>query len=126
MKLTLILTLSLVAAALLFPTRTGVVTQSYGVVEVPMGPYFVASAPTSLDVCEEFHGKTFNDPSKLTTRQRASSHVDYGRTVLFAGGAATLGLMAILIIAAKHSLTRNAALNQAADRKVPLHPASSP
>jgi len=109
MKLVLILTLSLVAAALLFPIRTGVVTQSYGVVEVPMGPYFVASAPSKQDVAEAFLGKTFDDQDKVSNKHRASSHVDYGRTILLAGGAATLGLMAILIIAAKHSLTRNAA-----------------
>jgi len=109
MKLVLILTLSLVAAALLFPIRTGVVTQSYGVVEVPMGPYFVASAPSKQDVAEAFLGKTFDDQDKVSNKHRASSHVDYGRTILLAGGAATLGLMAILIIAARHSLTRNAA-----------------
>lgn len=67
-----------------------------------MGPYFVASAPSGLDVCEEFYGKKFDDSSKLTTRQRATSHVDYGRTILFAGSAATLGLLAILIISAKN------------------------
>jgi len=109
MKLTLIITLSLVAAALLFPFRTGVVTQSYGVVEVPMGPYFVASAPSKQDIAEAFLGKTFDDPDKVSNKHRASSHVDYGRTILLAGGAAALGLMAILIIVARHSLTRNAA-----------------
>ena len=117
MKITLILTLSLIAAALLFPIRTGVVTQSYGVVEVPMGPYFVASAPSSLDVCEEFYGKKFDDSAKLTTRQRATSHVDYGRTILFAGGIATLGLLAALIIGTRNSALCNAAsLPSASDR----------
>lgn len=109
MKLVLIFALSLVAAALLFPIRTGVVTQSYGVVEVPMGPYFVASAPSSLDVCEEFYGKKFDGSAKLTTRQRATSHVDYGRTILLAGGAATIGLLVILIIGTRNSTLCNAA-----------------
>lgn len=99
MKTALILTLSLVAAALLFPIRTGVVTQSYGVVEVPMGPYFVASAPSKQDIAEAFLGRELT--GKQMNQERVTSRVDLSRTLLFAGGAlaAAIAINAVLRIA---------------------------
>ena len=95
----LVVTLASVATVLMFPFRIG--TAGAGEYEkvAEMGPTFVFSQPSVLEICAACHNKSSNyvgNPSVVHSR------IDYGRTGLVAGAVLLVGLIArTLLLSAK-------------------------
>ena len=115
-RITLIATLACVALTLLFPFRTGLSYKSDYVVEFSMGQSFIGADPTPLEICEAHLNE------KLTAKQvmnpsHLKSKIDYGRTIMFAGAFATVGLIALAITSTKSQLAGNGASRPFSDQR---------
>ena len=94
------LALALVAVPLAFPFRVVVSNQSYGAVEIPIGPMFIGSNPSDAEILSAFMKKPIHRADQVYNAHKVTSRVDYQLTATAFAAMTLLGCIVAFVLPA--------------------------